>query len=615
MPSPSKLSSLLEREESPPSGFNVNIDAVVSSPVAPPNTAIVHRNSHIASSPLKTPNAGSRFHLSLEEMHPSKVHQSTAKLGRLEAQFCFQEPETLRSAPELIKPSSAMITQSTPSKRKGSLPNHMSSPNFDFNLAPPESHLSVETQRIMDSVREEAAKIKAQMQAERDKQERKDEEANSQVYGVVGRQIAKPKGKAGRYSQVHMQEFKKMDSIAGHASTWKNTLQPGAGSLKRSKSKIRLNAGETDDGKSIRSNETDSDRVENTAPSKRVRKNYGDDASAARPLSTDITSEKGSSQLILAKPWSQSGLPSAVTTPTKASLARSASVKQMKTSVPSSIPSLRRINSTKNIAYATTPRTEGSKKHLNSLTGFGSVKSILHRRHPKFSDDPTKVAAGTHLPAPGGTLDLDKDFPIIPQPDLLRSPTVGKRVDFTPNTKSRYDLAVTSPSPSKIPGLHLHQSDPVHYPTLTPQLKTATPAAPGDFTFRAGKTLDFEPTPYSSKTPTIRQVRPSGITTPVAAFENLPSIPHGMPNKKRRRADSDDEGVENIAPTDTTDEHENGPRAKRVKSSPQKDGLVSGKGKNSKTGSTIPKVGEKEKKKAVLSLSRLHMLARPKDRR
>lgn len=555
-------------------------------------------------------------------MHPSKVHQSTAKLGRLESQFCFHGAETLGSKPE-PKSSSAAIVQSTPTKSKGSLPNHMSSPRFDFSLAPPESHLSVETQKIMDNVREEAAKIKAQMQAERDKQEQKDEEASCQVYGVTGRQIAKPRGKAGRYSQVHLQEFKKMDSIAGHASTWKNKCQASADSLKRSKSKVRLNAGETEDGKSIRSNETDGDRLENVAPSKRARKNYSDDASAARPLSMDATSEKGSAQSIPAKAWTQSGLPSAATTPTKASLARSASVKQMKTS----IPSLRRSNSTKSIAYPTTPKTEGSNKYLGSLTRFGSMKSILHRHQPKFSNDATKVAAGTHLPAPEGTLKLDKELPSLPQPlaqsDILRTPTVGKRVDFTPNTKSRYDLAAVSPSPSKIPGLQLQQSDPVDYPILAPPpnittqtSQAARPAAPGDFTFRTNKILDFESIPHLAKTPTIRQVRPSGITTPVTAFESLPSIPHGMPNKKRRRADSDDEDIENIAPTDTTDQHEEGPRAKRMKSSPKKDSLIGNKGKSSKTsGSAIPKLGGREKKKPVLSLSRLHMLARPKDRR
>lgn len=609
--SPTKLSSLVEREETPPSGSQVNIDALVSSSMATPNTAMSKRDSHVTPSLLKTPRTTSRFDPGLEEMHPSKVQQSTAKLGRLDSHLCFQMPETLRLAPE-PKSASATTVQSTPTKCKGSLPKHMSSSTFDFSLALPESHLSMETQKIMDNVREEAAKIKAQMQAERDKQERRDEEA-SHMYGVIGRPIAKPKGKAGRYSQVHMQEFKKMDSIAGHPSTWKNksqASQPNADSLKRSKSKVRLNAGEMD-GK-IRANEND--RLENTAPSKRARKNYADDASAARPLSSGATAEKGTAQSIPTKPCSQFGLPSVVSTPTQASLARSASVKHLKTS----IPSLPRSNSTKILACPVTPKTEGNNKCPTSLTKFGGIKPILHRHQPKLSNDLIKVAAVTHLPPPEAAVSLNKDLPSLPC-----TPMIDKRVDFTPTTKARYDLAAASPSPSKIPGLHLNLSDPVKYPSLpdssnlaTGISKLATTAAPASFTFRADKTLKFESAPSLGKTPTIRQVRPSGIATPMTSYEPLPPIPHGMPNKKRRRVDSDDEDTENVFTKGKAREDEDGPRAKKVKGSPQKDRSTSNKGNNDKIGgSAIPKLTPgKEKKRSVLSLSRLHMLARPKDR-
>ena len=98
-----------------------------------------------------------------------------------------------------------------------------------------------------------------------------------------------------------------------------------------------------------------------------------------------------------------------------------------------------------------------------------------------------------------------------------------------------------------------------------------------------------------------------------------------MPNKKRRRADSDDEelGVENLAPAGTAEDGEDGPRSKKPKTLPQKDApLVSGGKRNvsrsGEGGSEIPNSGgisKRQKGRGVLSLSRLHMLSRPKGRR
>lgn len=629
MPSPTKLSSLVEREESPPDGSQAHIDAIVSSPIAPPNTAISRRTAEITSSPTKLPPITPRFHPSHEEMHTSKAQQTTAKFGTSVFQPQFRVPEGSRTVPEPGSPS-AVIVQSTPTKMRGSLPGHMSSPNFNFAFAQTDAHLSAETQKIMDSVRGEAAKIKAQMQAERDKQEQKDEEANH-LFGVGGRKIAKPRGKAGRYSDVHLQAFKKMDSIAGHASAWKNKIQPNGASLKTSHSKARLNADEPKvvvdrPMPSTRSN--DDDRLENTAPGKRAKRNYGDDASSARPLSRDANTESESGQSD-PKAWTQAGPPSAATTPTKASLARSASVKQMKTSM---IPSPSRSQSTKTVRHPITPKIEGGNKRLTSLSRFGSIKSILHRHQPKFSNDPAKVAAGTHIPAPEGGVTFDQEPPSLPSTPHpgLQTPATVKRVDFAPDTKSKFDFAALSRSPSKIPGLHLHRPadlsafEPSLYPSLanSPNITTRTPktpkpSTPVDFTFRADKTLPLGSNPFSTKSPTIRQVRPSGITTPMTAFENLPPIPHGLTNKKRRRADSDDEDVENFPPAQKNEENNDGPRTKKLKSSPQKEAPLGAKKKTTKMGgSAIPKpTGARQGGMGVLSFSRLHMLSRPKTKR
>ena len=598
-PSAHKLTSLLERDESPPSGSNRNIDALVSSPVAPPNTAMPYT--------VQTPQTASRIYPSKEEMHPSKVHQSTIK----EPRSVFQ-----LNASAGTSPTKSVMEQDTPTKLTSTLPGHMSSPTFDFSFAGQDSSLSAEAQKIMDSVREEAAKIKAQMQSERDKQKEQDGETN-QLYGVGGRKIAQAKGKSGRFSDVHKQQFRKMDSIAGHASTWKTKLQANVTSLKRSKSKAGLDDPErglpsSKSFKSLNASNT-SERLENTSPSKRMRKDYNGDTSAARPVSQD---DKVKDESTPGRSRPQGGtLPSAVTTPTKSSLARSASVKSLKT--PTMIPSLSRSNSTKSVASPVRPKTEGSNRYL-SFSKIGNMKSILHRAPPKFSDDPHKVAAGTHLPTKE-KMDLDKALPSLPATPS-NGPTI-KHVNFSPSTKSLSSLA--SAFPSKIPscpttshGPAITTQAPISYPNLpspnvtaraprtpkpsnntTPQAPATAP--PSAFTFRAPTSLSF---PKSAPhTPTIRQVRPSGITTPLpSAFSDISALPSG---KKRRHEDD-----ENVDPAHETEEDER--PAKKARSgngldvSPSKQAAS-----KARMGTKIPKM------KGGLSLGRLNVLARPKERR
>ena len=635
-----KLSSLLERDESPPEGPRMNMDALISSPVAPPNTVMAQPHSKIPSSATKTPQTVSRLYPSLGEMHPSKVHQSTLKESP--SKFHFRNiGSEVASAPS--KPATTVGAQNTPSKSTGELPAHMISPSFDFSFERPESDLSAEAQKIMESVREEAAKIKTQMLEERSRQESKDGEAN-QLFGVGGRKINKPMGKAGRYSDVHKQEFKKMDSIAGHVSTWKTKFQGNASSLKRSPSKAGLDQPEkplqrTKSFKRFGPGEPQ-ERLEDLAPGKRAKQHFGDDISTRRPISRDTDSSLQNSPV---KIPTKTGLPSAVTTPTKASLARSASVKSFKTSM---IPSLSRSASTKTLTSPIMPKTEGSNKYASSLSRFGSMKSILHRSQPKFSNDPTKVAAGTHLPLPQGLLDMEKDLPDLParsSVEFQRSPSM-KRVGFsiTPNAKNRQELVSDSPSPSKIPTPFTPSqpeistsppinTDPISYPDLvnspniTSRVKIPRASTPGDFTFRAEKTINFAPntdTGVTSPSSTIRHVRPSGVPTHVPAFNSLPAVPHGMPNKKRSRPDPDTEteDEENVDPMETEESDDDQPRAKkqRMTASPEKTLDVQSSAKVGSVGtnkSRIPKFGGgKGKGKKGISLGRLNMLARPKGR-
>lgn len=617
-----KLSSLLERDETPSFGAQMNLDTIVSSPVAPPNTTKTQHTFHMSSPTVGTPQAASRIYPTLQEMHPSKVQQSTTKQPDSGLRNGFADLKS--NTPSPTKSSAIATSHDTPSKSKGSLPSHMSSPGFDFKFLRPDSDLSVEAQKIMDSVREEAARIKAQMIAERDAQARKDGETEN-LFGVGGRKIAKPRGKAGRYSDVHMEEFKKMDSIAGHVSAWKTRFQSNPISLKRSKSKAGLDEPEKQPPKTRLMKPMPGafpgDRLENDAPGKRVKQNYQDDTSAARPVSRDSQPDVTSKQTTSFLPRSKSGLPAAVTTPTKSSLARAASVKSSKSSM---IPSLSRSPSTKTLGSPAIAKTEGSNKYLSSLAKLGSMsnmKSILHRPPPKFSDDPIKVAAGTHLPASPGKINLDKELPSLPATpsgNLHRSPTM-KRVDFTPSTKSRHDLAASSPSPSKLP-THIPRAeanppsqapDPIAYPSLSTAvpspIKLHQPQAsiPADFTFRAAHTLTFGPGLTSP--PSIRQVRPSGVTTPLAAFDDRSAVPHGVLNKKRRREEDDDDEREN---SKSVAEDEEGPQAKKVRQWMPEQGR-----KDAGSGSRIPKLGKGAKGRGILSLSRLNVLARPKERR
>lgn len=620
-------------------GPQANIDALVSSPVAPRNSVLPHSRFSLMSSAIKTPQTSSRLYPTIEEMHPSKVHQSTIKPSP-SRQGLGSIASRMSASPS--KSTIIAVTQQTPSKSRDSLPGHMTSPTFDFSFERPETDLSSETQKIMDSVREEAARIKAQMLEERSKQEHVDGEAD-QLYGFGGRKINKPKGKSGRYSDIHKQEFKRMESIASHASLWKNKLKTNTSSLKRSPSKAGLDQpekplGRTKSFRSIAGLDDSRERLENTAPGKRAKQRYGDDASATRPVSREANSDLDSTKTTPAKAQPHSGLPSAITTPTKASLARSASVKHMKTSM---IPSLGRSASTKTLKSPAMPKTEGSNKYFSSLSRFGNMKSILHRSQPKLPINPTKITAETRLPLPQGKLELDEDLPSLPGTPsigLQRSPTF-KRVAFTPSMKSCGNLGLDSPSPSKIPtpytqsqaevsALSSVTKETISYPTLAESpnviIRTKIPRAstPGDFTFRAEKTISFSPskdTTVTSPGSTIRHVRPSGVPTKVPSFDTLAAIPHGLPNKKRSRPDSDTEAedTENKDPMDTTEDFDDNSqgRAKRQRMSisPEKAQTAESPLKRRIDGSSkTPKSAGKGRK--GLSLARLNMLARPKER-
>lgn len=84
----------------------------------------------------------------------------------------------------------------------------------------------------------------------------------------------------------------------------------------------------------------------------------------------------------------------------------------------------------------------------------------------------------------------------------------------------------------------------------------------------------------------------------------LPSVPHGMFNKKRRRVDSGDEKEEEAV---------HSPK-KQKPNVPEGEMLMAPRLMTEKMAPS-PKIPSPVKKKNVLSLSRLNMLARPKNRK
>jgi hypothetical protein len=543
-------------------------------------------------------------------MHPSKAQKSTTK--RVDSGLILGFNPIQKDADGNIVKNLAI--QDTPSKSKASpAPTQFGTPGYEFKRGQ-ESQLSDEAKQLMDSVRGEVARIKAQMILDKSKQDQQEYEAET-MHG--DRKIAKPKGKAGRFSDVHMAEFKKMDSIAGHPSSFRATpsrFQPVTKSLKRTKSKAQLDEPEPQTSSPSRSTakpSTETAPTTSTPSAKRAKPNPTANTSVVR---SEIAQKETATQKP-AGPRPRPRITSSLMTPTRASVARcgSVSIKAPKTSL---IPSLARSPSTKGLASPRTPRTEFNPRFKSSLPTLNNLKSILRKRQPLFSRDPAKIAAGTHVAAP----DFNPDSLFGTQKeasDSAPTPSPRKHVEFTPSVKSRYDLSQASPSRSKIPTTpsRSNLSDIVYptLPTLTPDHNAAS----------AGATQ-----PDANLSPTIRHVRKSNAAEEGSMYPELPvvthGITHGIGNKKRHRDEVDDddlpnaEDAENVPPADSQAEERSTKRLK--KSNPPTPSPAKSRPIKTPVRMSSARVGTpssatasaKQKSRGVLSLSRLNMLAKPK---
>ncbi|CAG8039278.1 unnamed protein product [Penicillium salamii] len=548
------------------------------------------------------------------EMHPSKAHQSTAKKADSGLILGFN-PITKDADGKVVGNS---ISDNTPTKSKPSpATSGFGTPGFEFKFQSQETDLSDQAKLLMDSVRGDVARIKAEMLEQKSKQDQEDDKAEN-AHG--DRKIAMPKGKAGRFSDVHMAEFKKMDSIAGHASSFRGTADrfvPLTKSLKRSKSKAQLDEPDSHNSSPSRSPAKGSSLPAPPAASaaKRVKHNQAEDTSArSQPSKAADTSKVAETQKAEtprrpAGPRPRPSVRNSLMTPTRASLARStASVKAPKTSL---IPSLKLSPAAKTIASPRTPQTDFNPRLKSKLPTLGNLRSILRRRQPLFSRDPAKIASGTHVAAPdfnpkclfAGAGDVSDSAP---------TPSPKKHVEFTPSVKSRHELAVASPSPSKAPSAHrLSVSGDVSYPTLP----TLTPEK---------KSTDTESTTPTSAPKSIRRVRKSNAGETAAAFPEIPvvthGISHGIKNKKRHRDESDDNDTPTAKRTkdalvaDTPSGERSTKRLKATPSPVKKRSINTPVRPSTGNVGTPVTASAKQKSRGVLSMSRLNMLSKPKGR-
>ncbi|KAL2842127.1 hypothetical protein BJX68DRAFT_244977 [Aspergillus pseudodeflectus] len=557
------LEPVIEREE-----------PTLPNPHRTPTSAVKMRtpkSTHFQkSSPTKTPTT-SITRPTHNEMHPSKVHQSTTKQPDSGLILGFG-PVKKDAQGNVVKETPA---QNTPSKTNASPSSaYYGTPAFEFKFSSEDSQLSEEAKKLMESLRDDVARCRAQMV--------KGKTVSTAVQNIE-RKIAKPKGKTSRFSDVHMAEFKKMDSIANHPSAFRATpdrFKPVDKTLKRTNSRARLNEAAS----SSPAKATDEPAPE-TPAAKRVKHDKPEVSSANRPRSARPAASRP-----------RSSIRSSLLTPTRASLARaSVSLKPSRTSM---IPSLGRSPLSKQIDAPSTPRTEFNPRFKSSIPTLSNLKSILRRREPLFSKVPSKIAAGTHQAAP----DFTPDLLLRPSRESSPSgtPSPKKRVEFTPCAKPRDTEEILSPSPSKIPTTTFTfstTSDVVYptLPTLTPERGSA-----------------HKPTP-------VRPVRPSEVPVE-ATLPDVPGMPHGISHKKRHRATEDDADRENVPPADESATERSVKRVKISSPSPTKVIASSPLKSRSRTplrstsGSRTGTPASARAMSRMLSMSRLNMLAQPKNR-
>jgi hypothetical protein len=379
----------------------------------------------------QTPKNSTPIRPAAEEMHPGHHHNTTFKPLLPEAGV---DHGKVGHFTEPIKGNKKLFgSEDTPCKVKSTQKPGISSPDFVFTFKRQSLELSPEARKMMAESREEAAKIRAQMAV-------RHEECMVPPL-KIDRKIAQPKGKCGRFSDIHMAQFKKMDSIANHPSAFRtdpSKLTPKHKSLKRTQSNAGLD--ESDNNPFLTGPSTDSDvkHADNDGPQlKRTKHKQEDSSSPARssntrgnmgsrlpstPMSARFNRLRAGISPVRRQPHTPTGKINNISS-------RSQSVKTWRSVLS---PPLQRSASIKSLSSALPVKgavSDAASKRSQLAAKLPLVKSILRTPHRLYSNDPTKVAAGTHIPLPSGHFNLDKELPPLPS-----TAPVKKHVYFTAST-------------------------------------------------------------------------------------------------------------------------------------------------------------------------------------
>ncbi len=578
-------------------GEDENLPHIITK-ASPTPTATPIARKHLAPiSPLRTPKR-SEAHPAPEEMHPEHHHISTARPLE-ENRFLGFLKMGYHTAPSKGSKSIDAVLAATPTKIPNSQRRPPSSPDFQFTFKRQSLELSPEARKMMAEKREEAANIRAQMAAQPIVE-------LPQLESAVGRKIAKPKGKVGRFSDIHMAQFKKMDSIANHPSAFRldpTRLPSGTPSLKRTQSKAELDKPATAMPKRVLGDAGGSHDSGISGHAKRTKHTQHDDVSKDRPHSRGGV-EPGipsTPQAVKSRSFkSATGQPRRFPrTPTSAARSALPKFRGFRSANKLHSPSVVLSPSAKSVP-SPSPQKENPPESSSKIGRLGMkipvMKSILRTPRRLYSTDPSKLAAGTHIAPPPGTPDVNKELPSIPA-----TMPVKKHVDFSASTGGEDEVSDHGFYSSPIKGsTHRESSSPVKseisYPSLpvreeSPLMpsphKRAASSNPVDFTFRSNMTVSFG----SPTTGTIRHVRKSDFAGSLSEVRSLAG-------KKRALTDAEESDKENA-------EDENDRPAKKFKKT--EPAPVRG------FASKLPRW--KEKRIGGLTRARLNLLAMPKRRR
>ena len=402
-----------------------------------------------------TPKSATPIEVPTEEMHPKHLHQSTVK-PREEARWLgFSNMAPATEPPK--RKNKLVDAQATPSRTTSKQENAFKSPEFAFTFRREQSlELSPEAKQLMEEKRAEALRIKGQMKS--------NGEAAQLFGGALDRKIAQPSTKKSRFSELHDAAFKKMDSIANHASAYRKDpsrlaapattskipAQTPSKSLKRSPSKAELDTAEATPSKTVprASSKTNifqpgsqlkrapsmkslrHQTTEEVSPAKRVKRVEIKEASSSRPTSSSSSvSDKQSAQPSTPQHLKESRQHPSYTnlahlsTPTQSSLARASSVKSAKVTSKIPAPSLTRSPSKPDLTQPSLVRSPSKPDLVQPSVKSPEDTTALMARSPvkggPFSNNHAAVSSKTNPLEPSAKTETDA------APLLSRSPAKG----------------------------------------------------------------------------------------------------------------------------------------------------------------------------------------------